>query len=243
MKRVRHGFYQMYTWLIFAPFVFLATLFFGVMAALLAMTVSPRLGSWFGGVIWARLLCYFTPLFIRVKGRENIDPNQSYVIISNHQSHYDILVLYGWLGVDFKWVMKQELRNIPGLGIGCEKIGHIFIDRSNREAALASINAAREVIIGGTSVIFFPEGTRGNGKKLGTFKKGAFKMALDMKLPLLPITIVGTDKILPARSVDLRPGKVTMMIHRPISVQTYNEDTLPDLMARAHQSIAAGMKD
>ncbi len=76
-------------------------------------------------------------MLVKVHGRENINPQQSYVIVSNHQSHYDVFVLYGWLGIDFKWVMKQELRKVPGLGIGCEKVGHIFIDRSNTERAFS----------------------------------------------------------------------------------------------------------
>ncbi|MFC1850192.1 lysophospholipid acyltransferase family protein [candidate division CSSED10-310 bacterium] len=219
----------------------ISTLIFGSIAASLALLVNPRIASFIGGVIWARFLGLITPMLVRVTGRENINKKQSYVIISNHQSHYDVLVLYGWLGIDFKWVMKQELRKIPGLGIGCEKIGHIFIDRSNRERSLASINAAKEKIVDGTSVIFFPEGTRGETGELGEFKKGAFKLALEMKLPILPITIKGTSQILPPRTFNLKPGIVSMVIHPAIDVQDHNEDTLPDLMMTAHQIIASAL--
>lgn len=227
--------YQPYKWLVMIPYLFISTLIFGSIAATLALTVNPRIASFIGGVIWARLLCYLTPLRIIVKGRENVNPDQSYVIISNHQSHYDILVLYGWLGVDFRWVMKQELRKVPGLGIGCEKIGHIFIDRSRREAALASINAAKKNIVNGTSVLFFPEGTRQKHGTVGPFKKGAFRFALDMGLPILPITLEGTGKILPRDTIDLTPGRVTVTMHPPIDTSVYDEHSIEELMKKASE--------
>ena len=97
-----------------------------------------------------------TPVFVGAVGKENIAAGQSYVIVANHQSIYDIVVLYGWLGVDFRWIMKKELRKVPGLGIACEKIGHIFIDRSHSKKAMESLNEAKGKLRNGTSLIFFP---------------------------------------------------------------------------------------
>jgi 1-acyl-sn-glycerol-3-phosphate acyltransferase len=176
---------------------------------------------------------------VTVIGRRNVDPLQSYVIVSNHQSQYDIFVLYGWLDIDFKWVMKQELRKVPAIGISCERLGHIYVDRSNREAALASINAAKQRIVDGTSVLFFPEGTRSRDNRMRPFKKGAFRMALDLQLPILPITIQGTRDILPSDTMDLYPGRATMIIHPPIAIDEYSHDTLEDLMARTRTVIEA----
>ena len=105
-------------------------------------------------------------------------------------------------------MLKQELRKIPGLGIGCEKVGHIFIDRSNHEKALESINNAKRTIVNGTSVLFFPEGTRSKTGRLGEFKKGAFIFAIDIGVPILPITVVNTGKILPPHTMNLLPGRV-----------------------------------
>jgi len=156
-------------------------------------------------------------MLVRVTGREHLDPSQSYVVISNHQSHFDILVLYGWLGIDFRWVMKQELRSILGLGAACEKLGHIFIDRSDHQAAVESINAAREQITEGTSVLFFPEGTRSDDGFLRRFKKGGFRFAIDTGLPILPVTVSGTCEVLPARRYDLRPGRAMLVFHKPVS--------------------------
>lgn len=231
--------YQPYKWCVYMPFLVLSTLFFGFLTIILVPLTNPKVASYICGAIWSRLNGYMTPIIVKIHGRENIDPKQSYVIVSNHQSHYDVFVLYGWLGIDFKWVMKQELRKVPGLGIGCEKVGHIFIDRSNREKALASLNEAKKKIVNGTSVIFFPEGTRSKDGKLKEFKKGAFMIALDLGLPILPITIVGTAKILPAHTFNLFPGVAHLYIHKPIDISGYSEKNIDELMAKARSVISS----
>ena len=126
-------------------------------------------------------------MLVEVIGRDNLDKSKSYIIVSNHQSQFDIIMIYGWLGVDFKWVMKQELRKVPALGLACERLGHVFINRSIPAAAVASLKAAKKKIKKGTSVFFFPEGTRSKDGTVGVFKKGAFKMAIDIGLPLVPL--------------------------------------------------------
>jgi 1-acyl-sn-glycerol-3-phosphate acyltransferase len=241
MKKALHMLYQPYKWLIFVPYLVASTLFFGSMTVILVMITNPKITSIICGVLWSRLNGYLTPICVTVAGKDNIDRKQSYVIVSNHQSQYDIFVLYGWLGIDFKWVMKQELRKIPGIGIGCEKLGHIFIDRSNHERALASLNAAKSKIVNGTSVIFFPEGTRSKDGSLAAFKKGAFKMALDLELPILPVTVTGTGKILPPNTVDLFPGKAKIIIHRPLNIDGYNDDNIHALMDRTHAAIKSAL--
>jgi len=230
MRKILYILYQPYKWLVYFPFLVISTLFFGFLTIILVPLTNPKVASYICGALWSRLNGYMTPMLVKVHGRENINPKQSYVIVSNHQSHYDVFVLYGWLGIDFKWVMKQELRKVPGLGIGCEKVGHIFIDRSNREKALASLNEAKKKIVNGTSVIFFPEGTRSKDGKVGEFKKGAFKMAFDLGLPILPVTIIGTSKILPAHTINLFPGVVHLYIHKPIDINQYTEDSIEELM-------------
>jgi len=243
MKKVLHYAYQPYKWLIFIPYLGVSTIFFGTLTVPLAILTNPKITSYVCGTIWSRLNGYMTPIMVKVKGKHNIVKSQSYVIISNHQSQYDIFVLYGWLGIDFKWVMKQELRKVPGIGIGCEKVGHIFIDRSNHEKALSSLNAAKEKIKNGTSVIFFPEGTRSKDGSLSTFKKGAFKMALDLGLPILPVTINGTRKILPSNTMDLFPGKSEITIHRHIDTAGYNDDNIEELINQTRDIIKSGLTE
>ena len=241
MRHFLYLLYQPYKWLIVIPFLLLSTLFLGGVAIVIATTVSPKLASKTCGVWWSRFNSFMTPMFVSVRGRRHIDERQSYVIVSNHLSHYDIFVLYGWLGIDFKWIMKQELRKLPVVGIVCERLGHIYIDRSNTKAAVESINRAKKRVVNGTSVIFFPEGTRSQTGELLPFKKGAFKMARDLNLPILPVTIVGTNKILPTNSLDLFPGYAQMIIHPPVDINAYPKDNFKPLMEDVRSIIQSGI--
>jgi 1-acyl-sn-glycerol-3-phosphate acyltransferase len=231
--------YQPYKWLILFPFMVINSLFFGVMAVMLSIVINQKAGSYVGGVIWARINTILTPAIVRVHGRKNIDKNQSYVIVANHLSTYDIFALYGWLGIDFKWVMKKEIKKYPGVGFGSRAVGHIFIDRSSSKEAIKTINDARRKIVNGTSVIFFPEGTRSKTKELLPFKKGAFRLAFDLNLPILPITINGTDKVFPTGTFNLFPGKIDIIVHEPIDIKPYQEGNIQKLMNDTRDKIAA----
>jgi len=230
--------YQPYKYLVYTPILVLSTLICASGTLLLAPLLRPRLVSLLCGVTWARINAVATPMRVSVSGREHVDPSQSYVVVCNHQSYYDVLLLYGWLGVDFKWVMKTELRRVPALGVACESLGHVFIDRSNHSAAMASIKAAGSSIVDGTSVVFFPEGTRSRSGDLGRFKKGAFHFANQVGLPILPLTILGTRRILPPRSTDLRPGRARLIIHPPITIGDDDQPTSAEFMNRVRDVIA-----
>lgn len=230
--------YQPYKWLFFLPFALINTFFFGIMAVLVSTFINQRVGSYFGGVIWSKLNGYLTPMLVKVTGKEHIQKGTSYVIVSNHQSIYDIFLIYGWLGIDIKWVMKKELAKVPGVGFGSKKVGHIFLDRSNSRVALETLNQAKQKLVNGTSVVIFPEGTRSITGQPGTFKKGAFRLALDLKLPILPLTLMGTNHIMPTGTLDIKPGKATLVIHKPIEIQNYNDDNIRELMEKTHEIIA-----
>jgi 1-acyl-sn-glycerol-3-phosphate acyltransferase len=241
MRKILYILYQPYKWLIFLPFLIINTLVSSIFALFTASFISQKAGGYFG-VIWARLNAFFTPVFVSVSGKENIKKNTSYIIVSNHQSHYDIFLIYGWLGIDFKWVMKMELRKIPGLGISCEKIGHIFIDRSNTQVAIESMNKVKQKLVNGTSVVIFPEGTRSTTGVMSPFKRGAFRLAFDIGLPILPITLIGTKDILPAKTINLFPGKVQMIIHEPIAITKYSVEEIDKLITDVSNVISAPLK-
>lgn len=231
--------YQPYKWLVFTPVMLLLTAGFAATAVVLVTFASPRRVAQLTGVPWARALAALIPMRVEVEGREHVDPAQSYVLVSNHQSQSDVLVLYGWLGIDFKWVMKQELRKMPGIGVACARLGHIFIDRSNHAAAVATLEAARDTIVDGTSVIFFPEGTRSRNGELLPFKKGAFRMALDLGLPILPLTVTGARDVLPAGTTNLMPGSARLTIHPPIPVEGLTGDDCAALVDEVRSVIAS----
>ena len=232
--------YQPYKWLFILPLLIITTFVCGILAIITSLLLTPRTGGMFA-VLWARINSFFTPMTVTVIGAENIEHGTSYVITSNHQSMYDIYVLYGWLGIDFKWVMKKELEQVPVLGLACKVLGHIYIDRSDSKSAVETIKAAKAKIVNGTSVLFFPEGTRSGDGKIKPFKKGAFKMATDLKIPILPVTINGTRNILPKGSLDLMPGGVTMIINKPISAEGYHEKNIHELMERTRIIINASL--
>jgi len=214
VRKVLYVLYQPYKFVVFAPTVVAATAFFGSLGVAMRAFFSARAASKVCAVGYSRLLSFLTPMKVKVFGKENIKKGQSYVVVSNHQSHYDPLVICGWSGLDIRWVMKRELRKIPLFGYACEKAGEfIVIDRKNIDSAIASMKAAADRIKNGTSVLFFAEGTRSISGRLGEFKKGAFCMAQQLKLPILPISVVNTEKILRAKSLRLFPGRAKLVIH------------------------------
>lgn len=233
--------YQLYAWLFFIPFACVWSFLCGWTAVLVATVGSQRAASHYVGKAWARVLGWLTPIRVSVEGAERIDPRQTYVVVSNHVSQYDIIVIYGWLVIDLRWVMKQELRKLPGIGPACEKVGHIIVDRSNPESARRSLNEALARISDGIGILFFPEGTRSVDGRLRPFKKGAFRIALDEQLPVLPITLLGTREILPAKTLKLFPGRARIVVHPPIEPAA--DEDLRALMQRARAAIASALPE
>jgi 1-acyl-sn-glycerol-3-phosphate acyltransferase len=241
MKSVLFWPYQIYAWLIFLPLVALLTVVFSSLTILSALLVNPHFASRVFATTLARIVSFLTPMRVIVEGSEHAQRNRSYVVASNHQSMFDILVIYGWLRLDLKWVMKAELRRIPAIGIGCEKAGHIFVERRNPKQAAQAITDALERLGDGIGVLFFPEGTRSPDGRLLPFKKGAFRTAIDQQLPLLPVTVIGTRDILPARTLHIFPGTARMVVHPPIETRGMTVDQVDALMQQTRDVITSAM--
>ena len=226
-----------WTILVFFPLVAVTTVFWGFWAVALS-ALSRRL-AFYSGAIWAWCLCWASFVRVRVEGRALARRGQSYVILCNHQGDFDILALYGFLGRQFRWVIKQELRRVPFLGWGCAAIGHIFVDRSNSRAAIASLEAAKPRLAGGVSVLFFPEGTRSTDGRLLPFKRGGFVMARQLGLPILPVTISGSLRVLPKRCLFPRPGTIRVRFHPEID--TAAGASLEEIVERTRAAIESGL--
>jgi 1-acyl-sn-glycerol-3-phosphate acyltransferase len=244
MKRIAYWLYQIYAWLVLIPIGLLLTLLTGWVTVLVAMIWSPKVASRYIAANWARLICWMTPVWVTVEGAENADPGRTYVVACNHQSQYDIFLVYGWLKLDLKWVLKAELRKVPGVGIGCEKAGHIFVERGNPEQTRKSISDALERVGDGVGVLFFVEGTRSKDGELRPFKKGAFRVATSQNLPVLPVTIIGTRDIQKPNSMMIFPGKVRMVIHPAIEVDG-GEDAgdIRQLMTKTRAAIVSALPE
>jgi len=242
-RRVLWLLYQPYKWLVFAPLLVLSTCFFVGLGVVIIFLSDDYAANRIAGVWWSRFNSFITPMRVTVIGRENVVKGQSYIVASNHQSSYDIFVLFGWLGIDLKWVIKTELTKYPVFGYAVEKGGNIVIDRSNPKGAYKSLEKARQKITGGTSIIMLPEGTRSRTGELGPFKKGAFVLARDLNLPILPVSITGTRKILPPKTLDLFPGRATMQIHPAVDISKYDDDSLERLIHDVREIVRKGVEE
>jgi 1-acyl-sn-glycerol-3-phosphate acyltransferase len=223
---------------IFYPVVAVTTVFWGFAAVVLS-ALSQRV-AFYTGTAWAWCLTRTSFVRVVVEGREHMPRGTSFVIMTNHQGDYDILALYGDLRRQFRWVIKQELRKVPFLGWGCAAIGHVFVDRSNSRAAIASLEAAKPRLVGGISVLFFPEGTRSTDGRLLPFKKGGFAMARQLGFPILPLSISGSARILPKRCLLPRPGTIRIRIHPPVEPSVFPSDAA--LIAAVRAAVASGLE-
>lgn len=174
-----------------------------------------------------------------VKGLENLDPKQSYVFLANHQGFFDIFVIFAYLHRDFKWMMKWEIRNWPLIGIASQRAKHIFVDNRSRSALQKCYDEAREILRGGTSLVIFPEGARTKTGKMGHFKRGAYALADELRLPVVPMTINGSFDIMP-RHRDMHFvewHKLSLTIHKPIALEGSGEEYQKELMRQTYDII------
>jgi len=178
-----------------------------------------------------------TGVRVHIKGRETIKEGMQYVIISNHQSQYDILALVTSLNIQFRWVIKKELLYVPLFGWALYAAKNVFIDRSNREKAIASINKAVNRLPQGVSLLVFAEGTRSKDGTLQKFKKGGFTIAIERKMPILPVVVKGSRAILPKGSLIFHSGNIEVVVCDPIPADQYTHETIEDLINKTHNVI------
>lgn len=216
--------YRVYQVLVMIPLVVVFTIITALVTAVGSLLGGGRWWGYYPAKIWAKLFCWLTFVSVTVKGRENIEKNTSYVFISNHQGAYDIFAIYGFLGHNFKWMMKKSLEKIPFVGYACKKAGQVFVDSSSPAAIRATMQEAKARLQGGMSIVVFPEGTRSKNGRMRSFKRGAYQLSSEFKLPLVPITIDGAYDILPKNARLPRWGHITMTIHKPVACPETNED-------------------
>ena len=223
------------------PWILVSTMFVGVLTIVVTVLLRPaeRARHWGHRLAqyWARSILWASGVKVTVIGAEHLAEAGSAILMPNHQSHFDIPVLLGALDTEFRWLAKAELFKIPIFGRAMRGCGYISIDRSNRQSAFASIGKAADAIRGRVSVLIFPEGTRSPDGRLQQFKKGGFVLAVDAEVPILPIGIHGTRRILPKNRLLLDPGPVVLYLHPPIDTRQYDRDHKELLMDLVRQSL------
>ncbi len=232
--------YYIYFFLIAVPVLFSLTV---LTCIVILIGTAIGNGSWWGyypAMVWAKVFCILSLVKVSVRGRENIDKRTSYVFVANHQGAYDIFSVYGYLGHNFKWMMKKSLRKIMLVGYTCQKCGHIFVDRSSPTAIRRTIETAEKRLRDGMSLVVFPEGARTFTGKMGPFKKGAYQLALEFHLPLVPVTIDGSFGIMPRTRYVPRPGRIVLTIHKPIAPPADEADRA-EVIEQTRQAIESSL--
>lgn len=198
------------------PLIFLATTLFGI-PAIFAALVPPR-GDWFLRFArgWARALLALAGVKVRVKDADRLPADRSFVIVANHESFCDVLVLLAHLPMQVRFLAKRSVFRVPILGWSIAAAGFIPVDRDAGSRSGATVEAALRRLEGGRSVVVFPEETRSPSGELLPFKRGAAHLALRSGLPILPCGIAGTFRVLPRGTWLITPGPVFLTVGDPL---------------------------
>jgi 1-acyl-sn-glycerol-3-phosphate acyltransferase len=191
------------------------------------------------GMLGARTAVGLAGIKIEIEGRERLDPAKTYVFMANHVSNVDPPIVIPSLPARTSVLVKKELFRIPVLGRAMKLGSLVPVDRSNREAAIASMHEAAEVVRSGINMTIFPEGTRSSDGRLLPFKKGPFYLAIDSGASIVPVTILGTREIMPKGGMLIHPGTARLIFHPPVRPADFSDRD--ELMAAVRDRIASAL--
>lgn len=212
------------------------TIWEGLRGTLTPEAVDRRLDA------WSRAIVTRAAIDLHVEGAEQATPGESFVLMSNHQSLYDVPVIYQALQRRIRMVAKKELFAVPIWGRAMHRAGFISLDRSNRERSRETLLSSADTLHAGTSIWIAPEGTRSKTGELGEFRKGGFHLALQSGCRILPISIIGTRAVLPAKGAHISDGcRVNVVIHPAIEPRAFGEARRDELSAAVRGAIAQAL--
>ncbi|MBA2564239.1 MAG: 1-acyl-sn-glycerol-3-phosphate acyltransferase [Gemmatimonadetes bacterium] len=192
--------------------------------------------------LWGGSIAAAAGVRLKVTGRERLARGASFVIMPNHRSWIDVPLLFRILAHrDTRWVGKKEIVSWPFFGWAFALSRHVVIDRGNRDAAVRAIRKAAGMTGDGVSVMIFPEGTRSTGRTLLPLKKGGFHLALETGLPILPVAVSGTERVLPKHGWTVRPGAVNVVFCEPVAPRG-GAEALLELVAEVRQRLGAALE-
>ncbi len=220
--------YRIYQVVIFLPLGLAATLLTALATIAGCALGGDRFWGYWPGKLWSVFIVRLALLPVKVEGRENLEKNRSYVFCSNHQGAFDIFLIYGFLGRNFKWLMKESLRRIPLVGRACASAGFIFVDRSKPAKIKHTYEFARRTLRNGMSLLVFPEGRRTTTGRMGPYKRGAFMLADELQLPVVPLTINGSYEVLANRGGIrfITRHALRLTVHAPIMPESRGAENL-----------------
>ena len=216
------------------------TCFWAISTCLITFTPWSRRGVEFCGNWWGWINLKLNGVKVIYQGLENIDPQQTYMVIGNHKSFLDIYAIFSCRALHCLFVAKRELTKIPFFGLALQRSGSIIIDRGDREQAISRLKAQGKILRGReTSIVLFAEGTRIPASiRLGKFKKGGFMLASQLDLPILPLTITNSGNLQPKGKIAIKPGTITLTFSPAIPSPTYSEKVdLEEVMELTRKAI------
>jgi 1-acyl-sn-glycerol-3-phosphate acyltransferase len=190
---------------------------------------------------WSWLILKTTGVRVAVEGLERITPGTTYVFVSNHQSIYDIPVIFASLPYQLRIIAKSSLAQFPVLGWHLKRGGHLFVDRRNPDRA-GILKRWRALVSEGLSLIIFAEGTRSWDGRVARFKAGSFLLAIEAGLPIVPLAVIGTRQVMPKGRLRTEPAAVRLIVHDPIQPPVVGNPNAHDAKAladRVHAVVAA----
>lgn len=235
--------YRLYQLLIALPIIIIATTLTAIVTIIGCTFGKARTWGYYPPMVWSRLMCWVMLLPVKVEGRELLDKKQSYVFVANHQGAFDIFLIYGFLGRNFKWMMKHQILKIPFVGQACKASRQIIIDKRGPKRIKDSYDKAREVLKDGISLVVFPEGARSFTGHMGKFTRGAFMLADELQLPVVPLTINGSFNVLPRTNdwhfVDWHPLSLT--IHQPLYPVGQGTTNITTTLNDSYEAVMSGL--
>ena len=192
---------------------------------------------------FVRIGLTLTGVKVEVNGLQKLDPTTTYVFTPNHQSIIEVPLMVTYLGRNTAFLAKKELFKIPMFGTGMMQIGIIPVDRSNSAAAIESARRATRNLKAGKSYVVYPEGTRSPDGRPLPFKKGAFLMAVDAGVPVVPVTVSGSSRVMPKGKVRILPGTIRLTLHEPINTDRYSRANVSDLVDLVRTRVVSALAD
>jgi 1-acyl-sn-glycerol-3-phosphate acyltransferase len=193
---------------------------------------------------WSWLILKTTGVTVQVEGLNRIVPGSTYVFVSNHQSIYDIPVIFASLPYQLRIIAKESLARFPVLGWHLRRGGHLFVDRQ-RPDRVGILKRWRALVSTGLSLVIFAEGTRSKDGQVARFKAGSFLLAIEARLPVVPLAVIGTRGVMPKGRLRTEPAHVSLIVHDPIEPPLIAAPTIQDAKAladRVHDIVAAAVE-
>lgn len=242
---LKKALYYSYFFILALPLFILATILAATIAIVGCSLGGAKVFAYYPGVIWSRIALFLFLCPVRLEGREHLKGlNKATIIMPNHQSALDIFLVYGYLGLPFRFMLKESLRKVPFIGKFCQVAGFVFVDERKPTSVKASMEQARKLLAEGNSLLLFPEGHRTKTGDLMPLRRGGFRLAHQLKSTILPVALSYSYEALPYGKKIPWPHRLIVRVLPPISPQEKadNDQAIATLQETVYNSLAEAIE-